>query len=161
MQETRTIQEQHGAVVAPGAEVRRAGRRSPLRRAMLAFAMLVAAFGVQLAMPSAAHAADNCPIYAGPNYGEYQCKYEPTLVQWPDGHLQWFVVGTTGSVYDAYEYNNNWSTWRNLGGQALSSVDVDYLSSTRIDISVIGTYNGWWCKRWTSTGGWTNWWDCY
>ncbi len=83
-------------------------------------------------------------------------------MQWPDGHYQWFVVGTTGggNVYDSWQSGSTWTNWRNLGGVARSSVEVTYLTSTRLDIRVVGTFNGYWCKRWTSTAGWGNWWDC-
>ena len=137
---------------------------SGLRRIVQSvMAILVVGAGL-LAAPAAAQAS-TCSIKAGGYVqGYYICEYEPTLVRWPDGHYQWFVVGTNSHVYDSYQQgagSSSWSSWRNLGGVARSAVDVDYLSSTRIDISVIGTYNGWWCKRWTQSGGFTNWWDCF
>jgi len=133
-----------------------------LRRVLQGLLVTAAVTAALVAVPTAAQAS-TCSIVAGGSQGYYICEYQPTLVQWPDGHYQWFVVGTTHHVYDSYQISpgsSTWSNWRDLGGYALSAVDVDYLSSTRIDISVIGTYNGWWCKRWTSSGGWTSWWDC-
>ncbi|MFD3541439.1 hypothetical protein ACFWUQ_18345 [Streptomyces sp. NPDC058662] len=120
------------------------------------------AVGTLFAAPATA-SASTCGINAGGHQGYYICEYPPTLVQWPDGHYQWFVVGTDNHVYDSTQLgagSPNWGAWYDLGGVAKSSVEVTYLTSSRIDLRVWGTYSGYWCKRWTGSGGWTNWWDC-
>ncbi|MCX5129393.1 hypothetical protein ABT024_36740 [Streptomyces sp. NPDC002812] len=133
--------------------------RSRVMQGLLTTALAV---GTLVATPAVA-SASTCGINVGGHQGYYICEYEPTLVQWPDGHYQWFVVGTDNHVYDSHQLSpgsSSWGPWHDLGGVAKSGVDVTYLSSSRIDLKVWGTYNGYWCKRWTGSGGWTNWWDC-
>jgi len=133
-----------------------------VRRAVQAAAAAVALGAVMLFAPTPA-SASTCGINVGGHQGYYICEYPPTYVTWPDGHHQWFVVGTNYAVWDTYQIgtSSSWSNWRNLGGVARSGVAVDYLSSSRIDISVIGTDGGWWCKRWTSSSNWSGWWACF
>jgi hypothetical protein len=134
-----------------------------VRRVIHGLLITIAVTAALVAAPTAAQAS-TCSIWAGGYvHGYYICEYPPTLVRWPDGHLQWFVVGTTNQVYDSYQVrpgSATWTSWRSLGGHARSSVGVRHLSATRIDIAVYGTYNGWWCKRWTSSTNWQVWWDC-
>jgi hypothetical protein len=135
-------------------------------RSLLQALIAIAALGMALFVTPAASAASvqsNCGINVGGHPGQYICEYPPSLVQWPDGHYQWFVVGTDSAVYDTYELapgSSTWSNWRNLGGVARSGVDVTALSSSRITIRVWGTYNGWWCKTWTASSDWGPWVDC-
>jgi hypothetical protein len=136
-----------------------------VRRSVLAAVATITLGAVMVFTPTAAFAS-NCPITVGGHAGSYVCEYPPHLVQWPDGHYQWFVVGTdpANHIYDTYEISpgsNVWSNWRSLGGTGRSGVDVDFLSSSRIDISVIGTDNGWWCNRWTSSSNWSGWFACF
>jgi hypothetical protein len=123
-----------------------------------------------LTAPSAAHAS-TCSTPAGPPRGYYVCEYGTTFVVWPDGHRQYFVVGTDYAVWDSYEFNpysNQWSNWRYLGGTARSHVTAYRLSTSHIDLNVQGTDYLTYCKRWTSTEDWwpsqTGWAfgnDCY
>ena len=119
---------------------------------------------VMFVTPTAASAA-SCGITVGGHAGSYVCAYPPLLVQWPDGHFQWFVVGTdaANSIYDTYQLSpgsSSWSNWRNLGGTGRSGVGISDLSSTRITINVTGTFNGLWCKTWTASSNWGSWFDC-
>jgi hypothetical protein len=96
--------------------------------------------------------------------GSAICEYGRTVVFWPDGHEQEFVIGTNNyAVYQSYELGNgDWSGWISLGGAARSGVYVDYLSSSEEIIRVLGTDYAWWCKYWFSfpTRGWTAWQHC-
>lgn len=135
-----------------------------IRLAVRAAVATVALGAVTFFAPTAA-SASSCGITVGGHAGSYVCEYPPRLVQWPDGHYQWFVVGTdsSNSIYDTYQLSpgsSSWSNWRNLGGTGRSGVGVSYLSSSRITIDVTGTYNGLWCKTWTSSTDWGSWFDC-
>jgi len=125
----------------------------------------VVALGAAMVFAPTAASASSCPITVGGHQGSYVCAYAPHLVVWADGHRQWFVVGTDSAnhIYTTYEFgtSNTWSNWTSLGGTGRSGVDVDVLSSSRIDISVIGTDGGWWCDRWTSSTTWTGWFACF
>jgi hypothetical protein len=104
--------------------------------------------------------AGSCEIERGGHKGYYICQYPPKDITWPDGHKQTFVVGTDYAVWDIYQLGTSewWSNWRSLGGQARSSVRVDVLTSSQIDIRVWGTTDSWWCKSWTPSSDWPRWW---
>jgi hypothetical protein len=119
---------------------------------------------VMLFTPTAA-SASTCAITVGGHAGSYVCDYPPLLVQWPDGHYQYFVVGTNSahSVYDTWQLSpggSSWSKWRNLGGTALSRVYLVDGTSTWITIEVIGNDHYWWCKTWSSSSDWGAWYHC-
>lgn len=117
---------------------------------------------VSFAAPSAA-AESTCGINVGGHQGYYICEYPPTLVRWPDGHYQWFVVGTDSAVWDTWQISpggSAWSNWRSLGGVARSSVGVTSLSASNITIRVLGTNGGFWCKAWYASSDWGSWYSC-
>jgi hypothetical protein len=126
------------------------------RSRAVGLALVVAATAGVSAVSSPAHAS-TCAINVGPPLGYYVCEYGTTLVRWPDGHLQYFVVGTDYAVWDSYQvapYSTAWSNWRYLGGIARSRVTWYGVDWTRIGLNVIGTDGRYYCKRWTSDADW-------
>jgi hypothetical protein len=131
--------------------------------------------------PSDVLAAD-CPTPSGPPPGQRLCDYNAVQVAWPDGHAQYFVVGTTGHIYDSWQSERGsslWSNWRDLGGIGQSVVfihsgeitsvvsGVTYVQNwfgDRIDLAVEGTDGGMWCKFWSRSGDWYpgvgSWYSC-
>jgi hypothetical protein len=129
--------------------------------------------GVTMTAPPAS-ASCTTGINIGGHWGYRNCDYPATLVHWPDGHRQYFFIGTDrNAIWSTHElspYSDNWSNYYSLGGSANGPVWIynangsvpEYwlLRSDEITILVNGTYNGAWCRYWNASRGWGNWWDC-
>ncbi|NUT21788.1 MAG: hypothetical protein HOV77_21650 [Hamadaea sp.] len=100
--------------------------RVRLTRALGRALLALASSATILSGPQAASASpETCVTPAGPPFGTYICDYEPTIIEWPDGHRQWFVVGTdvSNQVWTSWEYAyDRWTNWEPLGGTARSEV---------------------------------------
>lgn len=125
------------------------------RMLTIAISVVIAGAGI-LTVQTPAQAAQNCPTPV--SAGQYKCVYEPTVITWPDGHRQYFVVGSDWNVYSNHELpGGSWSGWYWLDGVAHSRIWVTNFSSTTISINVIGTTGKAYVKTWRAGSGWTGW----
>ena len=141
-------------------------RKSPRRLISAGLAAVLTSVMLVVLTPGVGHAelCDTHSLWLGPPTGSYVCNYQPTPVLWPDGHLQWFIVGNypPGSdqypVYDSYQVApyGTFTAWRNLGGNARSAVFATATDDGGlIVLYVTGTTGCRYFKYWETGQGWT------
>lgn len=140
-------------------------------RTLIAVGLGAVALAATLTVPaSAAPAARERVVIGGglctypPFGGRYYCKYEEEFLQFSDGTVQIFVIGTDYSVWTSWIRGSGpASAWVSLGGQIHHSGDANDLEVCALPlrslptVNIRGTDNGWWDRTRQNNGAWTAW----
>jgi hypothetical protein len=147
-------------------------RMFPCRVAVLLTGLItVASIAVATAPASAAGpdlsspATDACPTASGCDItlrtptgtfrGRYLYRSHVRLVDWPDGHWEYFLIGTNGAMYRLRQGTTY--GWVKMGGTFADMVRAD-ITDNRPTVSGVTTSGNVWCFSYYSS----DWhlWDC-
>jgi hypothetical protein len=108
---------------------------------------------------SAASPMSSCPVTRY-NYTGYEvCEfYNGDSVNYGNGNIEYFVVGTNYQIYHIWKGSGG---WHSLGGVARKATPngVAVLSTNPTVITTIGTNNYYYCNS-RGTGTWSGWFYC-
>ena len=91
-------------------------------------------------------------------WGNFPCSTSVLRAQWPDGHLEFFGIGTNWHVYHRVK---GMTSWGDMGGIASNPYQA-YINGYGYPTIAVINYNASheiWCKEWKDST-WQGWYQC-
>ncbi|MFJ4854797.1 MULTISPECIES: hypothetical protein [unclassified Streptomyces] len=99
----------------------------------------------------------------GPAKAVVLCGSHYVELVWPDGRLEYVVLGSDRQIWNSYQYSvgGSWSTWGLLGNSNnVQDITGGWFSGGNPTVQALGGNGGYWCNTYTGNGAWTNWYAC-
>ncbi len=131
-----------------------ARKRAALVAILAALALLVAPATVAQASPPPDGAPPVCDVSEYGYAGKMLCGYGRDSVNWGNGNIEYFVIGTNYAIFHIWKGSGG---WHSLGGQTSRTDHFGvraWHSSDQTGIETIGTDGACWDRFWPWTDGW-------